>query len=163
MAQKARWRRAVPLVTLLLGCGSAEVRSAQDVLPQADDLHVTQDVYRPAWTAGIQVHAAEIRVCVQGRQPPVLVVHVEALVSGATGVTAVDGFGAVEHCKADGGRVLRRWPANHGPEIFVGSPAFVLGAARPSVGAAVPLEEIVDEQASLGWLYWPSFTSETGR
>ena len=154
------WLRMFPFAVLAIACHSPEGRALSPLAVLAEP----DEVYRPDWTAGIQVHAAEIRACLRGRQAPALVVHVQALpVSGATGVTDVDGFGAVEHCSAQGSRVLLRQPAKLRPEHFAGLPAFVLGVARPAVGPGVPLEEIVDEQELVGWLYWPSFTTESGQ
>ncbi|MDB4986292.1 MAG: hypothetical protein JWN04_1470 [Myxococcaceae bacterium] len=163
MACSQRWWCVLLCALLMVACRGAPAGPSATTFLAATAADA-KPAYRPAWTAGIQVHAAEIRACLRGRQPPTLVVHVQSLaVSGATGVTAIDGFGTVEHCSAEGSRVLLREPAKLQPADFAGLPAFVLGSARPAVEGGKPLEEIVDDQQVVGWLYWPSFTSESGR
>lgn len=92
----------------------------------------------------------------RGHQVPTAVVHVRSLArSRATGVTWVDGFGAVEHCSAEGGVVRMRQPARARLEDFAGLPRFVLADQQePSLRTGQLLEEIVQEDQVLGWLYW---------
>jgi hypothetical protein len=120
----------------------------------------SEEVYRPDWTAGIPEQMDAIRACVLGRQPPVLIVHIESLPkSRTTGITSVDGFGAVENCKAQASRILKRWPKSLRPEDFVGVPVFSLDTDRPSVAVGTVVEEVVHRGDLLGWLYWPMMHS----
>lgn len=116
------------------------------------------DRFRPEWTVAIPLHMDEVRACLEGRQPPVAVVHLQELATGDTGVTAVDGFGSLENCAARSTSAVMRGPSQFRPEDMDGLPLFVPGTDVPHVPAGVVLEEVLaldGHDAVLGWLYWP--------
>ena len=93
--------------------------------------------------------------CLEGRETPRYVVHLEALPSGATGVTTIDAYGAVENCAHLDGKVVHREMNQLSPEELIGLPVFSLGAQQPIVPAGIVLEEVLSEDLVVGWLYWP--------
>jgi len=143
-----RWMTAC---TVIVGCASSPHAVRRPPEP-------TSDQYRPDWTAAVSLHISEIRACLADRQEPVAVVHLQDLATGATGVTAVDGFGALENCAAKDSAVLLRGPSAFRSEDLAGLPLFALGPGVPRVATGVVLEEVTaneEEDVVLGWLYWP--------
>lgn len=137
------------IVALGAACGSTPTPPPQHAPEPLDD------AYRPGWTAAISLHLDDIRLCLEGREPPTAVVHVQALASGATGITDVDGFGQVENCAVDRGHVVIREPTLLEPADLDGLPLFSLGPSQPVVGFGVLLEQVTEKETLLGWLYWP--------
>jgi hypothetical protein len=136
---------------LVLGCLVACVRSA----PAVD--HPRLGRVRPNWAANLGPHVDAMQRCLELREAPRYVAFVEPLPSGATGVTTVDAYGAVEHCAIDAGEIVRREPATISElDIATARGAlFALGPAQPIVPVGRVLEEVVDSGSVLGWLYWP--------
>lgn len=135
------------------GCGATSSPATRTRLVEPPRY---KEPYRPAWTAGIALHIDEIRLCLAEREPPFAVVHVQDLATGATGVTAVDGFGHAENCAVEDGRVVSRERADVEVADLAGLPVFAPGAKQPKVGVGGLLEEVVEGDLVLGWLYWPS-------
>jgi accessory colonization factor AcfC len=111
--------------------------------------------YHPAWTSAVSVYVDAISACLDQRQSPSAVVHVEALAKKGTGVTVVDGYGVLEDCIFRGGQVERSDPAMLAPEALVGLPLFALGSEEPVLELQIPREEVLQDDAVIGWLYWP--------
>ena len=114
--------------------------------------------FRPEWTASLPLHMDELRACLEGRHPPVAVVHLQELATGDTGVTSVDGSGLLENCAARGSHVVIRGPSQFRPEDMNGLPFFAPGSEVPPVSAGIVLEEVDafdGKDEVLGWLYWP--------
>lgn len=116
---------------------------------------VEKPLYRPDWTAAIPMQMDEIRACTEGRPTPVAVIHVQALAAGATGITAVDGLGHVEDCAVSEGEVVLREPNALDPGDLEGLPLFSPGPDHPAVAPGVLCEGIEENEAIVGWLYWP--------
>jgi hypothetical protein len=113
---------------------------------------------RPGWAEQLTPHVDAIAACLDLREPPRYVVFLDPLPSGASGVTTVDAFGAIEHCAYLDGRIARRQPADFAiTEVgAVGGALFSLGPTRPILPADEALEEVVDHGRLLGWLFWPT-------
>jgi hypothetical protein len=112
---------------------------------------------RPDWTSQLAMQDGALRACLELREAPRYVVFLDSLPSGATGVTTIDAYGAIEHCAFLDGEVVRREPTQlSGAEIAdAGGVLFSLGPVMPVVPAGIVLEEVVDDGKVLGWLYWP--------
>lgn len=114
-----------------------------------------EERYRPSWTATIAVHVDGVRACLDGRETPCYVAHIEPLASGAVGITTVDAYGSIQHCAYSDGKVLRREQADLAMGDLTGLPLFSSGSATPVTPVGVVLEEVLHDELVLGWLYWP--------
>ena len=112
---------------------------------------------RPDWTSQLGMQVDAMRACTAVLEAPRYVVFLDSLPSGATGVTTIDAYGGVEHCAYLDGEVVRREPTQlNGEEIAdAGGVLFSLGPTMPIVPAGIVLEEVVEDGAVVGWLYWP--------
>lgn len=112
---------------------------------------------RPDWTSQLAMQVDAMRACIELREAPRYVVWLDSLPSGATAVTTLDAYGAVEHCAFMEGSVVRREPTqwNATDIADAGGVLFSLGATMPVVPTGIVLEEVVDDGAVVGWLYWP--------
>lgn len=146
-------RRIVGALAAMLSIG---IEACAGTLPRVEaPPKKVEELYRPGWTAGIGLHIDDIRLCVADRQAPTSVVHVQALASGGTGVTAIDGLGHAENCAVLDGRVVMRESADVEPTDLAGLPLFAPAPDQPTVGLGVLLEEVAEKEVLLGWLYWP--------
>lgn len=146
---KAKWGSRVVLAaasaSLLCACKSEQVHAEEPVAQH----------HRPAWSAAIPMNVPAMAACLEERETPRYVVHVEALPSGATGVTTIDAYGALENCAHHDGKVVHRESMALSPEELIGLPVFSLGAQQPVVPVGVVLEEVLSDDLVVGWLYWP--------
>jgi hypothetical protein len=112
---------------------------------------------RPSWADLLTQHVDAMTACLELREAPRYVVFVEPLTSGASGVTTVDAFDAIEHCAYLDGRVVRRQPAEFRlRDVSEAQEAlFSLGSAQPIVPAGATTEEVLERGQPFGWLYWP--------
>ena len=112
---------------------------------------------RPDWTSQLAMQVDAMRGCVELREAPRYVVFVDSLPSGATGVTTIDAYGDIEHCAWMDGSVVRREPTQMSAADVsdAGGVFFSLGPTMPVVPEGLVLEEVVDDGAVVGWLYWP--------
>jgi hypothetical protein len=112
---------------------------------------------RPDWTTHLALQVDAMRACIELRESPHYVAFVDSLPSGATGVTTIDAYGAVEHCAYLDGEVVRREPTDvSGADIAeAGGVLFSLGPVMPVVPVGMVLEEVIEDDAVVGWLYWP--------
>jgi hypothetical protein len=141
------------LAMMLWGVG---VGACAKTLPEPETATSALRV-RPSWVANLRPYEDAMRTCLEGREAPRYVAFLDALPSGATAVTTVDAYGAVEHCAYYEGRVVRREPA---PITAVdisamGGALLSVGPEQPVVQVGLVLEEVVDGGRVLGWLYWP--------
>jgi hypothetical protein len=121
---------------------------------------------RPDWTSQLAMQVPAMAACVELREAPRYVVFLDSLPSGATAVTTIDAYGEIEHCAWMDGAVVRREPTQLSPVDVAdaGGAFFSLGPTMPVVAEGIVLEEVVEEGAVVGWLYWPksSASSEEG-
>jgi len=122
---------------------------------------------RPDWTSQLALQVDAMRACTELREAPRYVLFLDPLPSGATGVTTIDAFGAVEHCAYLNGEVVRREPTQlSGTDVAeAGGVFFSLGPTMPVVAPGNVLEEVVENEAVVGWLFWPKAqdgSEETG-
>lgn len=137
----------VALTVVLSGCAKA-----LPIPPPAAPSHV-----RPSWADLLTQHVDAISACLELREAPRYVVFVEPLPSGASGITTVDAFDAIEHCAYLDGHVVRRQPAEFRlRDVSEARGAlFSLGATQPIVPAGATTEEVLERGQPFGWLYWP--------
>lgn len=138
-------KRLVTLTLLLAACKE----------PQVHVEAPREERYRPSWTTDIALHKDAIARCLEGRETPAYVLHIEPLSTGAEGVSTVDAYGAVENCACDSGRVIRRQTMREAASEYRGLPVFAPGIAQPVVPVGVLVEEVFDGSVTLGWLFWP--------
>lgn len=123
----------------------------------------TDERYRPSWTLNVGVHLLGAAACLDGREEPRFVAHVEPLATGAVGFTTVDAYGAVQNCAYADGKVLRREQAAVRGTDLVGLPLFSVGPVQPVLPVGVKLEEVLDgEDHIVGWLFWPAASGRPG-
>lgn len=137
--------RAVVVLSLLLGCHTPRMIAARPAEPES---------YRPEWAAQVAPHLGNIRACLADKLPPAGIVYLTALANDATGVTSVDGLGATEHCAARGGEVVHREVDSKRAQELRTLPVFTL--ERPTRPPLTVVEEVLDEDRAIGYLYWPS-------
>lgn len=118
----------------------------------------TSQRLRPDWTSQLALQVDAMRSCIELREAPRYVVFLDSLRSGATGVTTIDAYGKVEHCAWLDGVVVRREPTRLSAADVAssGGVLFSLGPTMPVVAEGVVLEEVVEDGAVVGWLYWPT-------
>lgn len=112
---------------------------------------------RPDWTSQLAMQIPAMAACVELRESPRYVVFLDSLPSGATAVTTIDAYGAIEHCAWMEGAVVRREPTQLSlvDVADAGGVFFSLGPTMPVVAEGIVLEEVVEDGAVVGWLYWP--------
>lgn len=113
------------------------------------------DRYRPSWTSNLELHVDGARACLEGREEPRFVAHIEPLAT-AIGFTTVDAYGATQNCVYADGKVVRREPAGVRAVELAGLPLFAVGSAQPALPVGVKLEEVLDQEQVVGWLFWPA-------
>lgn len=156
---RSRSGPALLMALALGGCRSAPPPKATPKPPEPRD-----ERFVPDWTAAIPLHIDALQACLADRQGPLAVAHLQELITGASGVTAVDGLGHLENCVATGSKVIMRKGSAFRPEDLRGLPLFSLGKDLPRVESGVVLEEVVANGAEgtvLGWLYWPTGPLDT--
>jgi hypothetical protein len=147
-------------VVLIAALASACSKPVQVEAPKSKE-----ERYRPSWTLNLMVHLDGARACLEGREEPRFVAHVEPLATGATGYSTVDAFGEVQNCAYSDGKVLRREAAAVRAADLVGLPLFAVGPQQPVLPVGVKAEEVLDDDRVIGWLFWPdtpSASSEGG-
>lgn len=142
------WNRAVLVMVVSFAGACAKAVQVEATEPQ-------EERYRPSWTLNVPVHLDGACACLEGREEPRFVAHIEPLSSGAVGYTTVDAFGAVQHCAYAGGKVVRREQAAVRGAELVGLPLLSVGAVQPVLSVGVKLEEVLDGDDVIGWLFWP--------
>lgn len=143
------WNRFVMVVgipSLLAGCAKAV---------QVEAVEPEEEHYRPGWVADVALHTDGARACLDGRESPRFVAHVEPLSSGAVGFTTVDAYGEVQNCAYADGKVVRRQPSPLHASELAGLPLFAEGPSQPVVPVGVKAEEVLDGDKLVGWLFWP--------
>jgi hypothetical protein len=134
-----------------LGLGACATALPDPVIPVASRV-------RPSWVAGLSMHREAIAQCLEHREAPRYVAFVDPLPSGAVGVSTVDAFGSVEHCAVFEGRIVRREPAAMSAVDIAdaGGALLSVGVRPPLVGTGRVSEEVLEQGATIGWLFWPS-------
>jgi hypothetical protein len=118
---------------------------------------------RPDWTSQLAMQVDAMRGCVELRESPRYVVFLDSLPSGATGVTTIDAYGAIEHCAWLQGAVVRREPTQWSAADIAeaGGVLFSVGPTMPVIPEGNVIEEVIDDGAVVGWLYWPGSAAQS--
>jgi hypothetical protein len=121
----------------------------------------SRTLYRPEWVGALAADVDIIARCLEGRESPAFVVHVHHTDDAVTVVTTVDAGVALEACAVADGRVLLREPSAEHLADFDGQPLFSLGPRKPRLRTGARVQEVVRDEAVIGWLCWPE--SANGR
>lgn len=135
------------LLLTCAGCAKAlPVQAPRDMSPP-----------RPQWASNLAAQTDAIHACLREREAPRYVVFVEPLKSGATGITTIDAYDAIEYCAYLDGRIVWREPAEFTLRDVsaVRGALFSPGDDAPRVPGGQRIEELLERGQRVGWLYWP--------